>query len=220
MKRRRYLILGILAVTATALLYSWSNSQGTPRRGVVTSSLHSLESSDPDVEIQSRLRAEAVNSGDRALNRSGTAGSKLAFRDGEIGVVQIPTATLEHLIDKLHSSDEEARVPSDMPRLIGVYNIKSLVSLLDDHDVGGASVSESPVASLGQSGKAGRVEVTDSDDSTVSLSIEIDCRSGSKLRSSITTTKGSAVVCSSGGPDRSGFLFVVGGSVLDQNAQE
>lgn len=219
MKRRRYRILNIFAIIATAISLYWVNQQGLSREGVATTSLCSLENRAPVVEAQSRLGSETLHTERRRLNRSGDARSKLAIRDGEIGVVQIPAATMEHLGGNLPSPASKTRVPPEGPRMIGVYNIDSLVSMLSDHELGGACVSASLDAALDRSGGVGIVEVTASDDTTVSLSVEMDSESGSKLRCSLTIAKGSAVLCS-WGPDRSGFLFVVGRSELDRSAEQ
>ena len=220
MNRRKYLLLCIIVVATIAISLYHGNPQGSLKDSSATPSLDTLERGTTGGEIQSDLRSKVVRLGRRRLSHPGTVASKLAIRDGEIGVVRLSASTMEHLLSQLPSSSDATSLPPEFPGIIGIFSVNSLVEMLDKQEVGGASVSASPSTSFGRSGALARVEITDSDDSCVTLGIEIDSKPGSKLRASMTMPRGYAMVCSSGGTEQGGFIFMTGDTMQDHTAEQ
>jgi hypothetical protein len=167
--------------------------------------------------------------------------SKLAVRKGEIGIVSVPSATMEHLTGKLFPS---AAGRADSPRSpqIVVTTIDALLDMLGEKGLGRSTLTQEAGVSLGISGWTASMDTIPVDDSAKELVLNIQDESGSGMSVCIgglsegsvsegsvsegavsegavsegavsegAVSEGIVMVWSSGDATQDGFLFFLGG---------
>ena len=207
MKRRRSLLFLILLIPMIFLWVRW----GMPNR----ESDKDKENRDPLADFShatARVASESnsLSAGPRDSERTGTIGGKLDIRDGEIGIVHLPPATMDYVISRMTPLLKDQNSKS-IQGVVGIWAHKSMLEILQDKNVGRASVSESTQTSIANSEFSAKMEILELNDSNASVVIDI-VDNGLKQKIGSTMRKGNVLVISSGEPKGGGYLFMVGAS--------
>ncbi|MCU0796443.1 MAG: hypothetical protein MUF31_10960 [Akkermansiaceae bacterium] len=142
------------------------------------------------------------------------------LREGEVGIVRVPAATMTHLLGLLPPAKVEGGSPPGSPNLLEVIPVDALMEMLGDKRLGGASMSTEGKVSMDRSGRTVNLKSTRMPNSSLQLLIEFMDESEIGLEVFIRTMGGHVLFFSAGKGSEEGYLFVVGGGENQTNPEK